>query len=135
MGQYGPHEHFSVACIGITMAWDCCNLGQFFCFDGRSGSRYWGRGNWPVSNRFSEADPALGQGVPRALGMSSSGGGFDSWFGGLVVGHGTSENCPVANLYSVTCIDVAVNLVTGVWGEVVATAGGVQQNLLEWLWW
>ena len=20
MGQYGPHEHFSVACLGITMA-------------------------------------------------------------------------------------------------------------------
>ena len=31
-------------------------------------------------------------------------------------------NCPVANLYIVTSIDV-VDLVTGIWVEVVATAG------------
>ena len=33
-----------------------------------------------VSNKFSEADPALGQGVPcltEALGMSSRGGGLE----------------------------------------------------------
>ena len=40
---------------------------------------------------------------------------------GLLIGHGTSANRPVANLYTITGIDVAVNLVTGIWVEVVAT--------------
>ena len=38
-----------------------------------------------VSNKFSEADPALGQGVPYltgAPGMSSSGGGLEFWVRG-----------------------------------------------------
>ena len=46
-----------------------------------------------VSNRFSEVDPALGQGVPcltGALGMSSKGGGF--WTEDLTVGQGASGN-------------------------------------------
>ena len=53
--------------------------------------------------------------------MSSCGGGMDPSFWGLVVGHGASANCPVANVYTTTGIDVAVNLVTGIWVEVVAT--------------
>ena len=49
MGQCGHHEHFSVACIGITMAWgNCCNFGWFFCFDGGDRCGDWSRGNWPV---------------------------------------------------------------------------------------
>ena len=83
-----------------------------------------GVGTGVVLNRFSEADPTLGQGVPYltgALGMHSSGGGLYPLFWGLLVGHGTSANCPVANLYTITSIDVAVDLVTGVWVEVVAT--------------
>ena len=79
-----------------------------------------------VLNELSEADPALGKGVlclTRTLGMSSSGGGLNPSLLGLVVRHGTSAKCPVANLYTVTCIDVAVDLVTGVWVEVVATVG------------
>ena len=46
-----------------------------------------------VSNTFSEADSALGQGIPfltGELGMSSSGGRLDPLFWGMVVGHGTS---------------------------------------------
>ena len=47
-----------------------------------------------VLNRFSQADPTLGQGVPcltGALGISSSGGGFEFLFMGLDVGCGTSQ--------------------------------------------
>ena len=71
-----------------------------------------------VSNGFSEAYPALGQGVlclTGALGMSSSDGGLDPSFWGLVVRHGTSAKCQVANLYTVTSMDDAVDLVTGIW--------------------
>ena len=70
--------------------------------------------------------PVLGQGVlclGGALGVSSSGGGLDPSFWGLVVGHGTSANCPISNLYTVTSMDVTVDLVTGVWVEAVATVG------------
>ena len=80
-----------------------------------------------ASNRFSKADPVLDQGVPcltGALGISSSGGGLESrtdW--GLPVGHGTSVNFPVANWYTITSIDAAVDLATGIWVEVVVTVG------------
>ena len=65
-----------------------------------------------VWNQFSDADPALGQGVPcltGALGISSSGGGLS--FRDLVVGCGTSANCPMASLCIVTGIDSAVDLI------------------------
>ena len=74
----------------------------------------------------------LGQGVPcltGTLGISSSGRGLELWvegcpsFRGLAVRKGTSANCPVANLYTITSMDVAVDLVTGIWVEVVATMG------------
>ena len=84
-----------------------------------------------ASNRFSGVDSELGQGVPcltGALGMSSSGTGLEwteefllSW--GLSVRYGISANCPVANLYTITNIDAAVDLTTGVWVEAVATVG------------
>ena len=44
-------------------------------------------------------------------------------FLGLAVECGTSANCPVADLYTVTSIDVAADLVTGIWVEAVATVG------------
>ena len=44
-----------------------------------------------------------------------------SW--GLPVGCGTSANCPVANLYTVTSIDATVDLTTGIWVEAVSTVG------------
>ena len=44
-------------------------------------------------------------------------------FWGLAVGCGTSANCPVANLYTITGMDAVVDLVTGVWVEVGATVG------------
>ena len=130
MGQCGPHEYFSVACLGITMA-----QGTAATWGGSSvlmvgagvGIVAGGIGqSFLLSNKSSEADPALGQGIfclTGALGMSSSGGGLDPFFWGLVVRHGTSANCPVANLYTITSIDVAVDLVTGIWVEVVATVG------------
>ena len=79
-----------------------------------------------VSNRFSKAAPVLGQGVPcltGALGMSFSGGGLELLFRDLVVGCGTSANCPMANLYTVTSINSAVDLTIGVWVLTVATMG------------
>ena len=110
---------------------DCCSLGWFFCFDSWGGCRYWGRAggigqSFLVSNRLSAADPELGQGalcLGGALGISSSGVGFDPSFWGLVVGYGTSSNCCIANLYTVTGIDSAVDLTIDVWVLTVATVG------------
>ena len=81
-----------------------------------------------VSNRISEADPALGQGVPcliGALGISSSGGRMS--FRDLGVGHGTSANCPTASLCIVTGRDSAVDLTIAVCVLTVTTvvAGAV----------
>ena len=42
-----------------------------------------------------------------------------SW--GLPVGCGASANCPLFNLYTITSIDAAVDLTTGIWVEAVAT--------------
>ena len=85
-----------------------------------------------VSNRFSEVDPALGQGVPcltGALVISSKGG--ESWtegcppFWGLAVGLETSANCPVASLCIVTGTAVVANHVVCIWVDVVAVIGAV----------
>ena len=72
MGKCSPREHFPVACLGITMA-----LG-IVAILGCSSVLMVGAGVWTgvegvdqsflVSNRFSEADPALGQGVPCLTG-------------------------------------------------------------------
>ena len=99
MGQCGPHEHFSVACLGITMAlriaatWDGSSI---LVVRAGVGTGVGGIGQpFLVLNRISKADPALGQGVPcltGELGMSSSGGGLEFWVRGcpsswsLVVG-------------------------------------------------
>ena len=106
---------------------DCCNFGLSFCFDGGAGVRTRVRGighSFLVSNRFSVAKHALGQGVPcltGALGISSSGGGLS--FMDLVAGHGTSANCPLASLCIVTSIDSAVDLTTGICVLTVTTVG------------
>ena len=79
-----------------------------------------------VLNRFSEAHPALGQGIlclMWGLGMSSSGGRLVLLFRNLVFGHGASANCLIANLYTVTCIDSAVEHTIGVCMLTVATMG------------
>ena len=86
MGQCGPHEHFSVACLGITMALGIaailgCSLVLMVWADVGTGVGGIGQ-SFLVSNRFSDADPTLDQGVPcltGALGMSSSGGGCGSY--------------------------------------------------------
>ena len=46
---------------------------------------------------------------------------LSSW--SLPVGCGTSANCPVANLYTITSIGAAALLTTGIWVEAVATVG------------
>ena len=128
IGKCGPHDHYSVACLGITIAW------RIAASWGGSSVLILGTGlgtgaggiiqSFLVLNKFSEADLALGQGLlylTGALGMSSSGRGLDPSFWGLVIGYGTSANCMVANVYALTSIDVAVDLVTGIWVKVVAT--------------
>ena len=130
MGQCSPREHFSVTCLGITMAWGiAATWGASSVFTVEAGVKT-GVGrigqSFLVSNRFSDADPELDQGVLHlggALGISSSGGGLDPSFWGLVVGHGTSTNCPIAGLYTITSIDSAVDLTNGVWVLTVATVG------------
>ena len=80
MGQCSPHEHFSTTWLSITIAQGIATV-----WDGTSvftvGAGVWGIGqSFVVSNKFSEADPVLGQGVScltGALGMSSSGGGLE----------------------------------------------------------
>ena len=128
MGQCSPHEHFSVASLGITMVLGstavlgCSSVLMLGTVVG-TGVKGIGQ-SFLVSKRFSEADPLLGQGVPCLIGalrMSSSGGGLILSFRDLVVGHGTSANCPVANFYTITCIDSAVDLTIGVCVLTVAT--------------
>ena len=111
---------------------DCCYLRWCFCFDGGGRCGDWSGGigqSFLVLNKFSEVDPALGQGLlclTGALSMSSSDGGLEFWvrgcpsFWGLVVRQGTSANCPVANLYTIASMEV-VDLITGVWVEIAAT--------------
>ena len=120
-----------VTCLGITMAWGIAATW------GSSSVLILGAGvpagvggigqSFLVSNRFSDVDPQLGQGVlclGGALGTSSSDGGLDPSYWGLAVGCGTSANCPIANLYTVTSIDSAADLTVGVWVLTVATVGG-----------
>ena len=77
-----------------------------------------------VSNRFSDAKPTMGQGIPclmGAPGISSSGGGLSIM--DLVVGHGTLANWPMASLCIVTGIYSAVDLTIGACVLTVATMG------------
>ena len=68
--------------------WCFCLHGRDKCWAGVGGIGQ----SFLVSNRFSEVDPALGQGVPcltGALGMSSKGGGF--WTEDVTVGQRACE--------------------------------------------
>ena len=83
-----------------------------------------------VSNRFSNAKSALGQGVPcltGTLGISSSGVGLSLM--DQVVGCGTLANCPMASQCIVTSIDSAVDLTIGVFMLTVTTVGWVHLRL------
>ena len=81
MGQCSPHVHFSVAYLGLTMAWgNASTWGGSSVLTVRAGV---GTGvgeidqSFLVSNKFSDADPELDQGVlchGGTLGISSSGG-------------------------------------------------------------
>ena len=125
MGQCSPHEHFSVVCLGMVMAWGIAEiLGCSSVLMVGSGMETGVGQSFLVLNRFSDAEPALGIGVPcltGALGISSSGGGL--LLMDLVVGHGTLANCPVASLCIVTSIDSAVDLTIGVSVLTVTTMG------------
>ena len=130
MKQSSTQEHFSVACLGITMAQKISATwgGSSVLMVGAGVGTGVGGINqsFLFSNKFFEADHVLSQGVlylGGASGISSSGGELEFLFWGLVVGHGTSANCPIANLYTVICTDYAVDLTDGVWVLTVATMG------------
>ena len=128
MGQCGPHEHFSEACLGIVMVWgiaailDCSSV---LMVGAGVGTGDGGIGqSFLVLNRFSDVEPALGQGVPcltETLAISSSGGGMS--FMDVVVGCQTSANCPMANLCIVTSIGSAVDFTIGACVLTVTTIG------------
>ena len=116
MGQCGLNEHFSVACLGNTIAWGIAAI--LVCSSilivgaGVGGIDHY----FLVSNKFSSIDPDLGQGVPclmGALGMSSNGGGLEFW---VTIGRqGVCLNFPMAMLCTIIGMDVtAVELVTGI---------------------
>ena len=76
--------HFSTTCLGITISWGIAATwggASVFTVGAGVGVGVGGIGqSFLVSNKFSEADPMLGQGVPcltGALGMSSGGGGLE----------------------------------------------------------
>ena len=84
MGQCGPHEQPSIACLSLTIAWGTAATwgGASVLMVGAGvGARVGGISqSFLASNRFSGAYPELGQGVScltGALGMSSSGGGLE----------------------------------------------------------
>ena len=84
MGQCSPCEQSSIACLGLTIAWGIAATwdGASFLIVGAGvGAGVGGIGqSFLASNRFSGADPELGQGVPcltGVLGMFSSGGGLE----------------------------------------------------------
>ena len=125
-GNVVPMSIFLSPVWALPWHWRLLQFGLFFCFDGggRCGNCRGIGQSLLVLNRFSEADPALGQGVPcltGAMGMSSSGGGLILSFRDLVVGCGTSADCPIANLCTVTSIDSDVDHTISVSVLTVAT--------------
>ena len=68
MRQGGPHEQSSRACLGLTIAWGiAATWGEVsvLMVGVGVGTGVGGIGqSFLVSNRFSGADPELGQGVP-----------------------------------------------------------------------
>ena len=134
MGQCGPHEHFSVACLGITMAWGFAATwghSSVLMMGADVGTGVGGIGqSFLISNKFSKTDPALGQGVPclnGTWGMSSSGGWLGPSFWVVV---------PVARLYTVIGIDSVSDLVTDIWVLTVLTveAGAVEAEVEDTCW-
>ena len=78
-GAMWSHVYFSATCFGITIAWGiAATWGGASVFTVGVGADVAGIGqSFLALNKFLEADPVLGQGVPSltgALGMSSSGG-------------------------------------------------------------
>ena len=105
MRQCSPHEHLSVVCLGIVMVHGIASVlgcSSVLMVGVGVGTGVGERGQYfLVSNRFSDAKPALGQGEPcltEALGMSSSDRGLVLSFRDMGIGCGTSANCPMASL-------------------------------------
>ena len=75
---WSPYANLCSLSGGDHCFGDCCYLGRCFCLHGRAdvGTGVGGIGqSFLVSNRFSEVDPPLGQGVPcltRTLGRAAS---------------------------------------------------------------
>ena len=79
MGQFGPHPHFSI-CVRITAAWGIAaswGCGSTFILGVDVGVGGIGQ-SFLDSNKFPDANPALGHGVPAWVGISSSGGGLSA---------------------------------------------------------
>ena len=80
MGQCSPHEHFSTTCLGITITQGIAAVwGGTSVFTVGAGVGGIGQ-SFLALNRFSEAEPVLGQWVSCLTGafdMSSSGGGLE----------------------------------------------------------
>ena len=72
MGYCGPHEHFSATCLDITISWGITVTwggASVFTVGACVGAGVGEIGkSFLVSNKFSEADPVLGQGVPCLTG-------------------------------------------------------------------
>ena len=93
MEQCGFHERFSATCFGVIIAWGITAIwGGVSVFTVGAGVDVGVERidqSFLVSNRLSEADPALGQGViclTGGLGMSSSHGGWEFWVMSFVLG-------------------------------------------------
>ena len=77
MRQFGAHPHFSIcfeamAAWSIAALWGCAST---FIVGVEVGAGRIGQ-SFLNSNKFPDADPALGHGVPAQVGISSSGGGL-----------------------------------------------------------
>ena len=78
MGQFDPHPHFSFICLGATAAWGIAvswGCASTFIVGVDVGVGKIGP-SFLDSNKFSDANPVSGHGVPVLAGIFSSDGGL-----------------------------------------------------------